>query len=108
MSGAKDLANPYLAGFGFSRPMVWSIEPQEPIYDGEEPQRSCAPGAITLDWYHHPSKRLDPKLRYRQAFDLYSYVQYPLLDLGVMTNQCHLMSTNELALKYVSLGQGIC
>ena len=27
---------------------------------------------INLDLYQHPSKRLNPKMRYRPAFDVYS------------------------------------
>ena len=69
MSGAKDLAKPYLAGFDFSRPQ------QGRRYD------SVSQNNIRLDWYHHPSKRLYPELRYLQAFDLYSYVQYSRLNL---------------------------
>ena len=73
-SGAIDLANPYFGGFGFSRP------------EAEGPdERTGAPRQITLDCYHHPRKRSRPSLRYIQAFDLYSYVQYPIINLVVLT-----------------------
>ena len=70
MSGAKDLTNPYLGGFGFSRPKA----PPE----GEKRMKSVAVSYITLDPYQHPSKRQKPQQHYIQAFDLYSYVQYPI------------------------------
>ena len=78
MSGAKDLANPYLGGFGFSRPEAAS---PYGYYEGEETE---ATKHIMLDCYHHPSKRWDSSLRYIQAFDLYSYVPYSLLDLIIL------------------------
>lgn len=78
MSGAKDLANPYLGGFGFSRP-----ETASPLAYYE--RGSAARSHITLDCYHHPSKRWNPSLRYIQAFDLYSYVQYPFTSIVVLT-----------------------
>ena len=96
MSGAKDLANPYLGGFGFSRPET--ARPYESYYVGEPMPR----GQITLDCYHHPRKRWDPSLRYIQAFDLYSYVPYPLLELVVLIHQRHLTSTNTTALNFSS------
>ena len=90
-SGVKDLANPYLAGFGFSRPKARIPKECGTIHDvGKGQEISNAPGAITLDWYHHPNKRLHPELSYLQAFDLYSYVQCPLLNLGVLTHQRYL------------------
>ena len=58
---------------------------------------------IALDPYHHPSKRLNPEYRYLQAYDLYSYVQYPLLHLGVLNRQRYMQSTNKLALNSQSL-----
>lgn len=103
MSGAKDLANPYLGGFGFSRPKT-----RDPYSRQEMIKQTIAPAQITLDRYHHPSKRISPELRYLQAFDLYSYVQYPLLNLGVLTQRRHLKSTNKIALNSGSLCQDIC
>lgn len=93
MSGAKDLTNPYLGGFGFSRPET--ARPRGHYF-------TVAHGQITLDCYHHPSKRWDPSLRYIQAFDLYSYVQYPLLDLVILIHQRHLTSTHTTALNFSS------
>ena len=90
MSGAKDLANPYLGGFGFSRPKVKN----QGKYTIKE---TMAYGHITLDCYHHPNKRLKPEIRYLQAFDLYSYVQYPLLDLVILTHQPHFQCIIKLA-----------
>ena len=64
-SGALDLANPYVGGFGFSRPKT-----TDPNTYCKEP--SMAYHQITLDSYHHPSKRHNPQRRYLQAYDLYS------------------------------------
>ena len=93
MSGIKDLANPYLAGFSFSRPKPRRHGKDDRSYRTQEPRQENF--ASTLDWYHHPSKRVNPELRYLQAFDLYSYVQYPLLSLGVLTHQHYLQSTSK-------------
>ena len=93
MSGAKDLANPCLGGFGFSRPKA-TYGFSRPTAPGVGIVRTVAPKQITLDCYHHPRKRFQPELRYVQAFDLYSYVQHPLLYLGVLTHQRHLKSAN--------------
>ena len=92
MGGAKDLADPYLGGFGFSRPGAASL------HRGNKDRMTEAPKHITLDGYHHPSKRRHPSLRYIQAFDLYSYVQYPLLNRVLSAHQHHLKSTNTTAL----------
>lgn len=100
-SGAKDLANPYLGGFGFSRPKGMDANRYRRL-------KTSAPDQITLDSYHHPNKRFNPELRYLQAFDLYSYVQYPLLNLGVSTQRRHLKSTNRIALNSRSLCEDIC
>ena len=95
MKGAKDLANPYLGGFGFSRPKAKNPR--------QYSNKTIAPAQITLDSYHHPRKRLHPELHYLQAYDLYSYVQYPLLHLDVLTHQRYLQSTNNIALNSESL-----
>ena len=91
-NGAKDLANPYLGGFGFSRPELASPAKHNRRIN------TFAPKKITLDFYHHPSKRCNPSLRYIQAFDLYSYVQYLLINLVMFTDQRHLKITNTIAL----------
>lgn len=91
-SGAKDLANPYLGGFGFSRPEVESPD------EDDNQSGTVAPKEITLDCYHHPRKRLDPSIRYKQAFDLYSYVQHLLINLVMFRHQRHLGTTNTIAL----------
>ena len=98
MSGAKDIANPYLGGFGFSRPKA--TDP----YTTDTVARS----QITLDYYHHPSKRSNPELRYLQAFDLYSYVRYPLLYLIILTHRRQHKSTNNIAPNSAASRQGIC
>ena len=85
-NGAKDLANPYLGGFGFSRP------------EHDRGRDTVARKHITLDFYHHPRKRWDPSLRYKQAFDLYSYVQYLLMNLVISTYERHLKVTHTIAL----------
>ena len=94
MSGAKDLTNPYLGGFGFSRPET--ARPHEHYGVG------MARGQITLDCYHHPSKRWDASLRYIQAFDLYSYVHYPLLDLVILIHRRHLPNSSTTILNDLS------
>ena len=87
-NGVIDLANPYLGGFGFSRPKAT---------DPDRSRDTDAPKQITLDFYHHLSKRFYPEIRYLQAFDLYSYVQYSLLNLVISTYQRHLESTDKVA-----------
>ena len=66
-SGEKDVDNPYLCGFLYSRPG----DPQ-PTRHSHQAALTRSPNDITLDYYHHPAKRQNCLLRYVQAFDLYS------------------------------------
>ena len=72
MSGRIDTANPFLCGFGHSRP---GHGPE--IHGGkkrEDEYYTVTQRAhdITLDIYHHPAKRENKALRYLQSFDVYS------------------------------------
>ena len=119
-SGALDLANPYLGGFGFSRPEA-GIKRESGTRDRPKASmrtdapgnitasiRTDAPGNITLDSYHHARKRRRPGMRFLQAFDLYSYVRYPLLYLIILTHRRQHKSTNNIAPNSAASRQGIC
>ena len=71
-SGRIDTANPFMCGFGHSRP-----EHVPAKHDGNKRGDEYAfvtPRVhdITLDMYHHPAKRENTELRYLQSFDVYS------------------------------------
>ena len=59
-----DTTNPYLCGFGHSRP--------ERLHRDDDRGKSRTTADIDLNIYHHPEKRVRPDLRYVQSFDLYS------------------------------------
>ena len=71
-NGAKDLASPYLAGFGFSRPKAKIYNMYGTRLEAEGSRGTSAPGQIMVDSYQHPEKRRYPGMPYSQAFDLYS------------------------------------
>lgn len=70
-SNTNDITKPYLCGFGHSRPGQGSEKEQLPK---GSPSRAKTYWNITLDQYHHPSKRVNSLLSYTQACDLYSWV----------------------------------
>ena len=74
----KDFSHPYLCGFGHSRlhrtnsdeeHIIDYHEEDEEDYGDDEEQKI---NNIDLDLYQHPSKRINPRMRYRPAFDVYS------------------------------------
>ncbi|MCJ1428544.1 hypothetical protein MMC29_006454 [Sticta canariensis] len=87
-SGSKDMENPFLCGFGRSRPeeasqnsadLYPNISKEE--YDDPTDMRPTNLDKTNFDIYHHPYKRLKPMLRSRPAFDIYS-LGCVLLELG--------------------------
>jgi hypothetical protein len=77
-SFTKDLTSPYLSGFEFSRSGNDSNE-HDSYEEHYARQRTVteARKAIKLDNYHHPRKRYDATIYYRQVLDVYSYVAGP-------------------------------
>ena len=72
MSGRIDTANPFLCGFGHSRPghvlgAHSGTKREDDIY-----RLTRRAHDINLDIYHHPAKRENTGLRYLQSFDVYS------------------------------------
>ena len=68
-TGLKNLANPYLCGFGHSRPAD-----RRPVYNlaTQKGESHNFAWNITIDEYQHPAKQEDASRPYIQAFDLYS------------------------------------
>ena len=72
-SGLKAMENPFLCGFGQSRPIDkprdYSRRKTEDLSDY---RRAFSSATMDLDIYHHPAKRKDYGTPYMQAYDLYS------------------------------------